>query len=356
MATLSLAGISAVLSLLYMDAMADNIRRDVLLPNLLSVENDQNGSCIWKGKFSGRTTAAAKAEGHDAADGDFSSHTRRQLTLAWAEYYAYAKVSGLSQAINAANGGTGPGTDLLAEELIDALDELSVVISSHTYAGDVGAAPAQLSGLAQAVDATGDYAGLAVATESEHAAGENSLALANLSVANLRTKLHRPFKDGCGMWPEFVTCPGDLWDAVSALFNDQTRIVVSDVTTMSRGKVNIAQAGYRAIMVDGIPYIEDRHCTASTFYAHHSRFLSYRQMPPAGSQFSPSQLQGFIKALTGVTLEEDVIAAMVAKGGTRLQPYIEALSKTGDNMKAMVKWYGQLRLKRRNAAAKLLIT
>ena len=50
------------------------------------------------------------------------------------------------------------------------------------------------------------------------------------------------------------------------------------------------------------------------------------------------------------------VAATLAKGGQRLQPSIKLLGTTGDNIKAMVKWYGQLRLTRRNAAAKLLLT
>lgn len=359
MATLSLSGISAVLSVIYADSMADNIRRDVLLPNLLEVANDRNATCVWKGKFSGRNSAAPKAEGFDAVDNDFTSHDRRQLTLTWAEYFAFAKVSGLAQSVNAASAGGNMGMDmdLLAEELGDAIDELAVLLSSDTYGGTVGSSPVEISGLGEAVDATGDYAGLAVATESEHASAENTLATGSLSVDNLRTKLHRPFKDACGMWPEFVVCPGAQWDAVSALFNDQTRQIVDVVTTMARGRVELkAAGGYRAIMVDGIPYIEDRHCTASTFYALHSRYLSYRQVPDANSRFSAENIAGMIKQLTGVTLEVDAVAATLAKGGARMQPYIKLLGPTGDNLKAIVKWYGQLRLTRRNAAAKLLLT
>jgi len=355
---LNLAAISAVLSVVYADRLADNIRRDCLLPNLLEVADDRNASCLWTGKFTNRSTAAAKAEGHDVSGGDFSTHNRRQLTLGWAQYYAYAQVSGLAQAVNTASAqGSPTELDALGEELIDAIDELAVLISSDTYAGSVSASPPELSGLAQAVHASGDYAGLAVATEGEHASPTNTLATASLSVTNLREKLHRPFKDSCGMWPEFVVCPGEQWDAVCALFNDQTRNMVDVVTTMARGQVQLrATGGYRAVMVDGVPYIEDRHCTASSFYALHSRYLSYRQVPAATSKYSAQQIAAAIKELVGVTLEEDVVAATLKRGGARLQPYVQLIGPTGDSMKAMVKWYGQLRLRRRGAASRLTLT
>ena len=47
---------------------------------------------------------------------------------------------------------------------------------------------------------------------------------------------------------------------------------------------------------------------------------------------------------------------MIAARGKRLQPTIEALDKTGDNFKVMIKCYLQLRLRRRNCAAKLTLT
>lgn len=354
MAGATLSTVSAVLTVIYADAMADQIRRDVLLPNLLQVENDRNASCLWNVKFTGRTTAGPQAEGYtvDPAT-DFSTHLRKQATLAWAEYFSTARVSGLGEAVNRASA----GTSLFNQELVDAVDELAVELSEDTYAGNVGASPAEIEGLARAVDSTGTYAGLAQGTYSEWASGEQSLAAGSLSLANLRTKLHRTFKDACGMWPEFVVCPGDLWDSVSALFNDNTRILVDSINTQARGEVKLkAVGGFRAIEVDGIPYIEDRHCTASTFYALHSSALSYRQVPAVDPDVDLGALQRAIKDLTGLTLEPDDIQQMLVRGTQRLQPAIKMLGPTGDNTDAIVKWYGQLRLKYRNRAAKLLLT
>lgn len=357
MAGAVLSDISAVMNLVFGDALANQMRRDVILPNLVRVENDANSTCTWPVKFTGRNTAAAKAEGFDAVDGDYSTDVRKQATIVWAQYSSFAKVSGLSQALAAATR-AGGSYDLLAAELRDAIEELSVLISGDTYAGNDGDTPPELEGLANAVDSTGTYAGLAQGSYSEWASGENSLATASLSIANLRTNLHRPFKTGCGVWPEFVITTPALFDAVCALFPEQTRLMVDVVNTAARGRVDLkALGGYRAVEVDGIPYIEDRHCTASTFYALHSDFLSYQQVPAAGSAVSSAMsVQASVKSLTGDSLPLGEIEAMLARGASRLQPYIEPLGKTGDNMKVLVKWYGQLKLRRRNAASKLLLT
>jgi hypothetical protein len=357
MAGAVLSDISAVMNLVFGDSLANQMRRDVILPNLVRVENDANSTCTWPVKFTGRNTASAKAEGFDAADGDYSTDLRKQATIVWAEYFAFAKVSGLSQALAAATR-AGGSYDLLSSELRDAVEELAVLISSDTYAGNDGDTPAEIEGLANAIDSTGTYAGLAQGSYSEWASGEDTLASASLSLGNLRTKLHRKFKDGCGFWPEFVVTTPTVFDQVCALFPENSRNIIDQVTTSARGTVNLkAIGGYRAVEVDGIPYIEDRHCTASTLYAIHSDFLSYQQVPAAGSGVSSAfSVQQSVKALTGDMLPLGEIEAMLARGASRLQPVIEPLGKTGDNMKVLVKWYGQLKLRRRNAAAKLLLT
>ena len=68
MAGPTLSDITAVLNLIYGDQLAEQMRRDVLLPNLVPVVDDRNDSCHWRGKFDGRNTASAKAEGHTPAD------------------------------------------------------------------------------------------------------------------------------------------------------------------------------------------------------------------------------------------------------------------------------------------------
>jgi len=352
---LTLTLISAVLNVMYDEGLAQNFRRDSLLPNLLPVEFDSNGSCLWKVKLEDRDTAAAKDQGYDVQSSDYSTDLRKQATLTWAHYEAYAAITGTAQRIAAANGGGGGDGELNAE-LRDAVEELTAKISAHTYSGSSSASPVEIEGLARAVDSTGTYAGLAQGTYTEWASGEQTLATASLSIANIRTKLLRPFKDNTGRYPDIVVCPGDVFDSIVALFDTKTTIMVETINTPERGQVEIGKLGFRGIMIDGVPFVEDRHCTASTLYALDLRELSYRQTPPIWSTMDPGQLQGAIKELTGQIVEISEIAAAQKKAAKRLSVQVNALAKTGDSTKLQVVIDLQLKLRKRKAAAKLTLT
>lgn len=355
MATVALAAISAVMNLIYADALADQIRRDVLLPNLLAVKVGRNSTCTWPVKVSGRSAGGAFAEGADMADGDFDAHTRLQASLAWAQYRTGAKVSGLAEALSRLNNSLALDPSLFNDELRDAIDYLSIKIATHSYSGNVTNSPVELEGLARAVDSSGSYAGIDPGTYTEWASAENSMALADLSFETLRENLIRPFVDKCGMYPRFVTCPGNIFDAIGALFGDQ-RQFVDQVMSTGGEMVNIKlRGGFRAIEIDGVAFVEDRHATANTAYAFGPDSAEYEQVPAVGPE-QAGVIVAAIKDLTGVTLQEDEVRTMLAAQSTRLQPTIEMLGKTGDSIKAMVKVYAQLKVRHRNRTAKLLFT
>lgn len=360
MATVSLAAFSAALSLIFMDRTTVQFRRDVVLPNLLAVKRDRNKTCTWNVKFDGRSAGGAYAEGADMADGDYDAHTRATASLNWAQYRKGAKVSGLAQAVAAASGGSGAGdvSDIFLTEVEDAVHDLANDVSSHSYAGDPTASPTQLAGAAVAIDGTaGTFAGLASATYSDWLSAENTLATAQLSEEKLRTLLHRPVRDATGHDPDFVTCNGTLFDRVRGLASERS----DAVTTMVRGAngmVDIEKMmGARAVRVDGVPYIEDRHATASTFYAWSARHVEYRQVPAANSSVSPNEVQQAVFNLTGVQvpLNEVEQGLRTMFGGGQIVPFIKLLGATGDSMKAMVHVYAQLAWKSRNGFAKLAL-
>lgn len=354
---MNLTILSVVLNLIYADAIEEITRRDAVLPNLLQTEFEANSTCAWNVKIAARTTAGAKAEGYAVQSSDYESDTRVQASLAWAHYEAYAKVTGTAQRISAANGRlAGGGDGAIMEELSDAVNELAVKISQHTYSGSVAASPAQIEGLARAVDSTGTYAGISQGTYADWASGENTHALASISVDAIRTKLLRPFKDNTGRYPRFAICPGNVFDAVAGLFDASTTIQTTTVQTAQMGTVDIGKMGFRGIMVDGVPIIEDRHCTANTMYALDDEKLSYRQVPPVWTSYDPGQLQALVKQVTGKTIPLNEIEAALQRASRRLAVQINALAKDGDSTKLQVVLDCQLRLKARNAAAKLTFT
>lgn len=349
-----------VLNLVFLDPITVQFRRDAVLLELLPLEYDSNSTCTWDVKYDDRDTAGEKAEGYVVQSSDFSTHGRMQASIAWAHYEGFASVTGTSLRIAAANSRIGAANALMNEELNDAVKEVAVKLGTHAYSGSAAASPRQIEGIARAVDSTGTYAGIDSSTYTWWASGEQTLAATSLSFANIREKLFRPFKDATGMYPEFVICPGAVFDKVAALFDDQTRILV-DTISLGDGnggvrQVDLKRAGARAILVDGVPFVEDRFCTANTMYALHTDCLSWRQVPPAWASMDPGQIQQAVEQVTGDKVDINEITAMMAKARKSPTVQINALGKDGDTSKLQVVIDIQLKLKRRNAASKLTLT
>lgn len=359
MATADLAEISAAMNLILQDQIEAQFRRDVVLLNLLEVTNGRNDALTYPVKFDGRTAGGPYAEGADMSDSDFDAHTRAQAVLGWGQYRKGAKVSGLAVAASAASGyGGDGGQDIFMEEISDAIDELALELGGDMYAGNPSASPVELAGAALAIASSGTFATLAPGTYADWVAAADTLATADLSKKNLREKLHRPVKTDIGMDPEFVTCSGTLFDLVKNLADEDD--IIKEVRTSARGVVDIhAAMGARAVSIDGVPYIEDRHATASVFYAWHSRYVQIVQVPgvvPA----SVRQMGGLLQMMRTLIGSEDVelsdIEARLRARTNRLIPTVEMLAQTGDAYKAQVKVYAQIKWKRRNAFAKLTLT
>ena len=357
MATVNLSALSAVLNLTFSEELAVQLRRDVLLPNLIAtkVPRPVNQTVNWGVKFTNRSAGGAYAEGADMADADFDSHTKVAATLAWASYRKGAKISGIAEAISRQNGSAAFNAGEFRQQIEEAVDDLARDVSVDSWTGNVAASPVEFAGLTTAVDSSGTYAGINSATYSEWASGENTMLGADVDEKTLRENLHRPLKDNCGLSPEFVLCDGTTWDLVGDSLSDNRRQLVPTVRTLDGNVLDIMNAGYRAFMLDGVAYIEDRDAPANTLFAFARDAIHYEHVPALG----PDQVGVVIAAmkdLTGVTLQEDQVAQMIKEMGQRLSPTIEMLGKTGDSFKAMIKIYAQIVVKYRNRCAKLTLT
>lgn len=352
MAGVNLAAITAALNLKYSDPISEQFRRDVVLAALIEAEPEANSVCTWDVKFAARNTAGPKAEGYDVVAGDFSTDTRVQASLNWAHYEGYGSVTGTAQRIAAANGRQGQ-QDKVGEELNDAVNELTVKVGQHTYSGNVTNTPVEIEGLARAIDSTGTYAGLAQGTYADWASGENSITTASFSKAQIREKLFRPFRDNTGRNPSVVMTTGTVMDLIAALFDD---VAEAQYVVGPSGPIDIAKLGFRGYIIEGVPFVEDRHCTASTLYALDLNMLRWRQVPPDWTSMDPGQLQGLLRELNGQQVEITMIQAAQAAARKRISFQINALAKSGDSTKFQLVSDFQLRLKRRNAASKLVLT
>lgn len=358
MATLARADISAAMSLILMDRMVDQFRRDVPLVHLLTVRrNGRNDALTWNPKFDGRTAGGAYAEGADMTDADFDSHDRAKASLPWAAYRAGAKVSGLAMSVSDRGyAGALPdmGDDLFDEELTDGLDKMASDVGADLYGGNPGAAPPELAGASLAVDsAAGVFAGLDSATYPQWLGNESTLAAGAMSFSTLRERLIRPVKDATGRKPDFITCPGDIFDDIKDLFEEG-----ADVVQQVRINGVIVEiwkaAGAEAVIIDGVPFIEDRFCPAGTLHSWTASQVEIVQLPSKKPRRDPNRVVAAIKALTGVDVEVADIEARMRRSGV-IVPTIEWLAQTGDSYKAMIKAYLQVKWKTRHGHAKLVL-
>lgn len=359
MATLGLSGISAVLNLVFGPGISETLRRDVVLPNIIRCVPKGNSSATWKVKIGARNTAGPRAEGAAASGSDFSSDTRLQGTLPWAHYESFASITGTAQRIQAANG-QGGGMELLAEELRDASNELAVGISEDVYSGNSGSSPAEIEGLARAVDSTGTYAGIAQGTYATWASGEATGSLSGLTLDGIRTNLFRPVKDATGKRPDVVVLPGNLHDKVAALIDSAARVLMPINAPVgangAREAVNLASMGFTGFMLDGVPFVEDRHCTANTMYALTLDEIEFQQTPPIWTSMDPGQLQGVLKQMTGQDTPLDQIMVAMASARNKISFQVNALAKSGDSTSLQIVGDVQLCVNRRNAHAKYTLS
>lgn len=359
MATMSLSAFSAVLNLLFMDSTVDQFRRDSFLLNVLEAKPDTNAVCTWSVKMDARSAGGAYAEGADMGDSDFDSHVKVPATLNWAGYHAGSKISGRAMRVSAANGAASVNGNVFREDISDAIDKVAMDLSADLYAGNPAASPVELAGAALAIDDnTGvSFAGISPGTYGDWVATEDTTTAAALTKQVIREKLLTPVKQASGYRPEFVTVPDDLWDQVMALA-DEGAHDVKEIRINGQMVDVVAITGVTAVFIDGVPFVNDRHCTSGTMYAWNTRFVHLRYIPAtAPSALNPAQLQEKIKDLTGKDVPIDEIEQRLRTARRRLMPEIDILAKDGDNHKAEVRiGEVQVRWEKRNAFGKLTVT
>ena len=357
MAGVTTTALATYLNVMYGPGVSDQFRRDAILPNLIPTYFSGNGSATWRAKIAARNTAAAKAQGADASGSDYSTDVKLPASIAWAHYEAFASITGTAQRIAAANAGynqeLGGGSEF-DREIRDAAEELTVLLSTHTYSGTVASSPPQLEGLATAVDATGTYAGIAQGTYADWASGDNTHALASLTIDAIRTKLFRPIKDATGKRPSVVLCSGTIMDALKSLSDSNVTVM----NTPYMGQVNIASLGFDGVVIDSVPFLEDRHATASTMYAVDLNELEYQQVPPDWLALDPGHIRAMLIEMSGKSVPVDEIVKMIQgiRTGKRMVAQMNALAKTGDSTKVQLVLDAQLCLRKRHSAAKLTLT
>lgn len=369
MAATALADVSAALSLMLRPKITNQINNVAVLPYLLPIVKGEGKSLNWTVKFSGATDAVASAEGAARSSSDADDEIPVSATLNWATYDKTSSVTDLAQA--AAGSNFNPesiqaiGRDLLLGLVTDQTARIAKGIARDMYEGDPAGSPIELAGAALAIDSSGTFAGINPATYTEWASVENTAALAALSFALIQDFLTDVY-DNCGFYPEFVTVPSNVFNAIKGLYTDYEAHTIREINLSSGGgargdepRAVKLSAGMRAVEVDQVPFVLDRHCTANTMYAFHSDFVRIHQLDPMQSILDggAEAINDLFSRLAGrvIQLPRADIEGMMAKNNG-LRPHIKLLGDRGLSKEAVTAVFAQVEWRRRNAFGKFTWT
>ena len=155
MAVLGTSGLTnVILSILQAERIVSQMNREVVALNLIDIA-PCGDPLTWNVKLRGRTAAGVVAE-TDAAP-TATSHARVPATLHVGEYSDTAGVTGRAQAAAAMALnplGIAGGQDLMADELNDAIINVSETLGNDFYAGT--GATDHMAGLAIQIDSSDD--------------------------------------------------------------------------------------------------------------------------------------------------------------------------------------------------------
>jgi len=189
-------------------------------------------------------------------------------------------------------------------------------------------------------------------------AGEATVATASLTLDWIRSNLFRPVKNATGANPEYVLVDGATMDVLKSKFAANVEAVTTII--VAGMKVDVIQdLGATGIRLDGVPFIEDRHCTANTMYAFGRGAAHVEQLrEPIDANASAAEIQEALLQLTGQSIQLSEVERMImaANQSPRLVVTVEALAKTGDSRKFMLTLKLQVAWKRCNATAKATLT
>lgn len=378
MAATNSAAIVAALSTLYPALIERQVNDSEVLIHLTPYRVGGGKACDWTVQFTGTADGAAVSETQTRSQSDADSDIEVPATLPWAGYDKVSSVTGRAERVAQStqfNPGSllGPQTTLLGSRLVQAAIAMRRGVSKHLYSGQAGQTPGQIVGLATAIDGTagGSYAGIAVDTYGEWASSEQSTALSGLSFADVRTKLLTPIYEACGEYPTFLLTTPTIFDALVALYGANAVPYITEVMLPQptfEGQINPSRpvkktlmAGTRGILIDGVPVLRDRRCTANTIYGLNTQYFWLEQLLGQRNEVTAmSVLEAIGPAVMGAAnrlgpavLEE---IANLIRNPRSLVPTFHMLGKSGDQDTVQAVADLQLVVSRRNAHGKLTLT
>lgn len=292
-------------------------------------------NCAFVAQSSG-ADGEAYAEGADAAN--FAADGQSSAVLPWAMYRSNFSVSGLAKA--SARGSRTPegNIELIARDIVDASAALASKINVAIFTGASGASPGQIVGLAEAIGSVSNtYATI------DRSSGSNAFfrpyvvdpgSATALTFTQIRLDLTSIMKQG-GVKPNLAIVGPETLNVIGALFDPQKFYMYQTMKVMGGAGMIELDGGTGAIKFDGCVFVEDKDCPEGNIYYLNTDVVELQYLP-----LDEPAMGGSDEMVDGdITDGVDSIPL-----GIR----IEALARTGDADKVMVKVYPQLVVKRPN--------
>jgi hypothetical protein len=336
MAVSSLSAISSALSLIFDAKLARQWNRMARTISLLEAKPGTGKSVNWDASTAGQT-ATAHTEGADITSGELLIDAKVPMTLNWG---LYRNAIGLTEhQLEAALNSKESAEELmqlLEEEIYGAVAALSSKLNVDLFTG-IGSA-SQLCGFDYSLLSTGTYATQVVDSITSLKSNLDANGSVNRALTvELMDKMEGSIFKASGLRPDvIVTSPG-VFTKYKSLFETIRRVVGDSV---GRYDTSVADDG---VFFQGIPVIRDKDCPTGCMYFINRSAAHMAYMPPAN--FGDSL--GFV-----------IKMGMGSNGDGSEQEFgipfrVQALAKTGDSVKFMLRTATQLVVRRPNALGKI---
>lgn len=325
-----------VLAQNYAGDIKRQINRKSTLLALLAKNPDEGKNVAWGAQGDG-AVAEFFVEGADASN--FGTDSQTSAILPWSQARSNFSVSGLARAVARTSRTPEGNIEVIARNMLDGIATLADKLNKALYSGASGQSPEQITGLMEAIGtdnntyATIDRTNVAKAFWKPYVVDPG--AATALTFSQIRTDLAAILVAG-GVRPNVALVSPRVFLTLASLFDPQKLYVMQTAGAgMLSSMAPEFEGGSGAIKFDNCVFIEDKDATDGTIFYLNTSTVSVQYLPigepgPGGADESSDVIMndGFDDIPLGVRLE--------------------ALAKTGDADKIMMKVYPQLRVQRPN--------
>lgn len=290
----------------------------------------------------GTGTGETYSDGQDVTV--FGNDTDKLATLPWGIYGNAFKVTALAE--SAAASSRTELARLWVSKLLDLGDRVAAKINVDLHSGN-GTSP-QMHGFnatAGPLDATGVYAGVDRAVDTQWASNEEGTAGA-FTVADVESMLDTIYV-ASGEVPDLVTTTPALWRKAANTLRAAGGVGYEALehTIELRGDLIKLQGGAHVLFIDGVPIIKDKDVPSGVVNFYNTRHVLVKWMPP-NDRIRAKDLA--MIPISGTPEEQAGV-----RGKTPIMMRVRALAEAGDYTATQGVVWAQLSCDRPNSCGVL---